>query len=52
MAHTRKAKERIGKPEVKRSRVRRESKWEDNIKEMIHACKGTQRIYLPKDTGQ
>ena len=52
MAYTRKAKERIGNPEMKRSRGRRERKWEDNIKEVVHACKGTQLIYLPKDTKQ
>ena len=27
-------------------------KWEDNIKEMVHASKGTQSIYLPKDRDQ
>jgi len=52
MAYTRKAKERIGKPEVKRSCGRRESETEDNIKEIVHACKGTQHVYLPKDTDQ
>jgi len=52
MAYTRKAKEIIRKPEVKRSLGRRERKWEDNIHEMARACKVAQRIYLPKDGDQ